>query len=132
MKILIAVDSFKGSLSSIDFNDIATPILKEKGHDVTSIPISDGGEGFLDVVKTYIKGEDVQALSYEPAGDMIQARYILDGRTAYIDLDAVVGMGVAKKLDGNVFRRRPDRRPTLCRNHGPGHRLLPPARKPPV
>jgi glycerate kinase len=49
-KIVIAPDSFKGSLSSIDVtNAIGKEILGIlKDIDVWEVPISDGGEGFVD------------------------------------------------------------------------------------
>lgn len=46
MRIIVAMDSFKGSLSSIEANQAVRRALE--GHDVITIPISDGGEGFLD------------------------------------------------------------------------------------
>lgn len=46
MRIVVAMDSFKGSLSSMEANQAVRRALP--GHDVITIPISDGGEGFLD------------------------------------------------------------------------------------
>ena len=99
MKVLVAVDSFKGSLSSLDFYELAKPILEEKGHEVSFVPVSDGGEGFQDVIHTYIEGEEISALSYEPSGEMIQGKYLLKEKTAYVELSNMVGMGKANKLD---------------------------------
>lgn len=46
MKIVVAMDSFKGSLTSVEANHAVSRALG--GHDVVEVPISDGGEGFLD------------------------------------------------------------------------------------
>jgi glycerate kinase len=46
MRIVVAMDSFKGSLSSVEANQAVCRALE--GHEVTAIPIADGGEGFLD------------------------------------------------------------------------------------
>ncbi|MGA9468103.1 MAG: glycerate kinase [Exiguobacterium marinum] len=46
MRIVVAMDSFKGSLSSMEANQAVMHALD--GHEVIAIPISDGGEGFLD------------------------------------------------------------------------------------
>ncbi|WP_214826029.1 glycerate kinase [Exiguobacterium algae] len=46
MEIIVAMDSFKGSLSSIEANRAVAQALV--GHTVHAIPVSDGGEGFLD------------------------------------------------------------------------------------
>ncbi|WP_410241786.1 glycerate kinase, partial [Enterococcus faecium] len=40
------MDSFKGSLSSVEANQAVCRALE--GHEFTAIPIADGGEGFLD------------------------------------------------------------------------------------
>lgn len=48
--VLLAPDSFKGSLSAIEFCDIATQVIQSKHPQaqVISRPMSDGGEGFVD------------------------------------------------------------------------------------
>ncbi len=51
MKILLAPNSLKGSLSAIDFVKIATSVLSKKHH-TRSVCLSDGGDGFLDFFKT--------------------------------------------------------------------------------
>ena len=47
MKIVLAPNSLKGSLSAADFVKIGTNLLAKK-HTVKSAPLSDGGDGFLD------------------------------------------------------------------------------------
>ncbi len=56
MNILIAPDSFKGSLSALEFCDIAAEVFQN--HPVQDIklhllPLADGGEGTIDAVLTY-------------------------------------------------------------------------------
>ena len=46
MRIVVAMDSWKGSLTSSEANEAVVRALE--GVDVMTIPISDGGEGFLD------------------------------------------------------------------------------------
>ncbi len=99
MNILVAVNSFKGSISSLEIAELANEVLSQKEHHVTTVPVSDGGEHFLDVIKTYIEGDDVQCLSYEPSGNMMQTRYIFNDKEAYIGLDAIAGMSVANQLN---------------------------------
>lgn len=65
MRIVVAMDSFKGSLSSMGANQAVRRALE--GHDVIIIPISDGGEGFLDAwlathVDASVVKEPVQCL----------------------------------------------------------------------
>jgi len=49
-RVLLAPDSFKGSLSAIQFCDIAKQVIQQSIPDseVFSYPMSDGGEGFVD------------------------------------------------------------------------------------
>jgi glycerate kinase len=50
MNILIAVDSYKGSIDSKDVNIIIKNYVEKLGHQAISYDISDGGEGFLDAI----------------------------------------------------------------------------------
>ncbi len=49
-RVLLAPDSFKGSLSAIQFCEIATQVIQsiQPNATVISRPMSDGGEGFVD------------------------------------------------------------------------------------
>ena len=49
MKIIIAIDSFKGCLSSIEANMAAAEGIRKVGPEaeIMQVPVSDGGEGFL-------------------------------------------------------------------------------------
>ncbi|MEA1990319.1 MAG: glycerate kinase, partial [Pseudomonadota bacterium] len=49
-RVLLAPDSFKGSLTAIQFCDIAKQVIENSHADteVLSYPMSDGGEGFVD------------------------------------------------------------------------------------
>lgn len=51
LKILAICDSFKGTLSSSEVGKIVCEHYNKEGHDTKYIPISDGGEGFLEVIK---------------------------------------------------------------------------------
>ena len=57
MKILVACDSFKGTLTSLEIGKTLKEELEKKNHHVDFIAISDGGEGFLDVIEQNIKCE---------------------------------------------------------------------------
>lgn len=94
MKIIVAMDSFKGSLSSIEANAAVSRALV--GHDVTSIPISDGGEGFLDAWLASKRGivieEDVTFLD----GTTGRARYGWDESTRHAVIEVAETAGLTK------------------------------------
>lgn len=48
MKVLVVMDSMKGSISSQMANKLICLVGKEYGHEMKSLSVSDGGEGFLD------------------------------------------------------------------------------------
>ena len=52
-KIIVAIDSFKGCLTSAEANQAASEGIIEKMPDakVVQVPVSDGGEGFMEAFK---------------------------------------------------------------------------------
>lgn len=50
MKVLVAIDSMKGSLTSRQANEIVQKVFEKYGHKVSPIAIADGGEGTLDAL----------------------------------------------------------------------------------
>ena len=93
-KIVVASDSFKGTLSSIDICNL----YKEKinSNFLVTIPIADGGEGSLDAISKVINGKYV---STEVTGlyfDKINSHfYIDDNNNVYIEAASVVGLTIA-------------------------------------
>lgn len=100
MHIIVAMDSFKGSLSSIEANAAVSRALVD--HEVMTIPISDGGEGFLDAwLETHPHAiaieEEVQVLD----GTKRVARYGWDenARHALIEVAEATGLTLVDHLD---------------------------------
>lgn len=56
MKYILATDSFKGSLSSMEVEAEIAEVLTEKGADVVSMPMSDGGDGMLEAFTKALGG----------------------------------------------------------------------------
>ena len=51
MKIVLAPDKYKGSLSGLEFCNIVAPILKQTVNaEVINVPLADGGDGTIEVV----------------------------------------------------------------------------------
>ncbi|MDD2486387.1 MAG: glycerate kinase [bacterium] len=96
LKLLIAPDSFKGSLSAID-----AAICLEKGIkatcpnvDATLLPLADGGEGTVDAMIRAVGGTYVTIKVDDPLGRPIEASYgkLRDGRTAVIEMATASGL----------------------------------------
>jgi glycerate 2-kinase len=102
MKILIAPDSFKGSISAIDAaKAIATGWMQVRRDDeITIAPLADGGEGTLDAI-AHIHGGTFMPLSVVgPDNRALDARWLLiaDGR-AIVELASASGITYMKELD---------------------------------
>ena len=96
MKIVIAPDSYKESLSALE---VATAI--ELGFreiwpeaDYVKIPVADGGEGTVEAMVAATQGHLVHVDVTGPLGNTIQAFYGLSGdeRTAFIEMSAASGL----------------------------------------
>ncbi|MDY0137381.1 MAG: glycerate kinase [Thiomicrospira sp.] len=90
MRLLIAPDSFKGTLSAVRFCQIAAhEITRHWPHiEIIQRPLSDGGEGFIDAL---VHSECAQAQytpSQDPLGRPIQAQFAWQSatRTAFIEM----------------------------------------------
>lgn len=89
MKILIAPDSFKGSLSAVKFCEIAEKTIKSIMPDaqVDCMPVADGGEGTLDCLQTALNCQImkcfVQNSLYEE--EVSSVAFIENGYTAIIE-----------------------------------------------
>lgn len=99
MKILIAPNSFKESLSSVKIAEIISKELSnEKNFQLTTLPLSDGGDGFLEVVKFIYKNEIVEHnFPIEFAGEKFNAPVLVNksGKEIFIESAEVIGL---KKL----------------------------------
>jgi len=101
MKILVASDSFKGTMSSREIGRIVQQEL-ESIHTVDYLPVSDGGEGFLDALRDFFPGPLRQVRSQDPLGREITCRYILtDDKTAVIESAVTSGLGLLAGSERN-------------------------------
>ena len=78
MKILTISDSFKGTMTSHEVGKTITKYYQGKGYEASYIPISDGGEGFLDVI-SYITNLPTEEIVVKDAYLVnTNAKYIID------------------------------------------------------
>ena len=102
MKAVIAIDSFKGCLSSAEAAAAVAEGLV--GHDCVVLPVSDGGKGFATVLTEALGGELVTARVHDPLGRMIDASYGLAGQTAVIESAAASGLTLMSPEELNPLR----------------------------
>lgn len=75
--IVIAIDSFKGSLSSIQAGNIVFNATKKifPQSNIKIFPLADGGEGTVDALTEGLHGKIISSYVTGPLGDKIQSRY---------------------------------------------------------
>jgi len=98
-KIIIAPDSFKGTMSSIEVCDIVERAIRQSfpDADIVKVPMADGGEGTVDAFLSAAGGENIHAIVKDPFFNDINASYgvLQDGRTAIIEMAAASGLILA-------------------------------------
>lgn len=107
MRIVIAPDSFKGSLSAIAVcNTIETAICKVIPEaKIKKIPLSDGGEGMVAALIKEREGNLVSLSVHDPLGRSIQAQYgIVDNQTAVIEMAAASGLTLIEESERNPLK----------------------------
>jgi glycerate 2-kinase len=105
MRIVIAPDKFKGSLSA---EEVCAAIVSGVRHAVTAtdiieIPLADGGEGTRAILTKASGGRDVTVRVSDPLGRSIDAVYGIsaDGRKAFIEMSAASGLQLLKPTEHN-------------------------------
>ena len=102
MKALIAIDSFKGCLTSMEAGKAALEAFTEGEAEI--IPVSDGGEGFSTILTESLGGTFRTAVCHDPIGRPIKARYGLADSTAIIETAAASGLGLLRKDELNPLK----------------------------
>lgn len=103
MKIIIAIDSFKGCLSSIEANMAAAEGIRNvcPEAEIMQVPVSDGGEGFLEAFRAAIGGETVEIPVRDPMMRPITAEYLMQGETAVVEIARASGLPLLKADERN-------------------------------
>ena len=104
-KVVVAIDSFKGSLSTFEAGKAIEEAVKEvsKNAEVIISPIADGGEGTGDAVISANSGEIVKTTVCNPLGEKIEAAYgfIPHTKTAVIEMSAAAGITLIDESQRN-------------------------------
>ncbi|MBO5409795.1 MAG: glycerate kinase [Clostridia bacterium] len=100
MNILIAPDSFKGTLSAAEVCDIIGQAFKDiiKDIQITKLPAADGGEGLCACLQAVTGGQMISAEVCGVFGEKTNAMYLmLNDKTAVIEMAACAGLPLAGK-----------------------------------
>jgi len=104
-KIVTAIDSFKGSLSTFAAGNAIKDAAAEVFEDCEVIisPIADGGEGTVDAVISATSGELVKVSVSNPLGKRTEASYgiVRERDTAIIEMSAAAGITLIDASERN-------------------------------
>lgn len=99
-KIVLAIDSFKGSASSLEIETYIENGMKQVLPDVefVKVPIADGGEGTVESIVVARNGKYIDVNVVDPLGRPIVAQYgLLDDGTAVLEMAMASGITLLKK-----------------------------------
>ncbi len=96
MKIVVAPDSFKGSLTAIEVSDAIEQGIREifPEAEIVKIPMADGGDGTVQCLVNATGGEILREKVTDPLGDEVLASYGIlgDKKTAVIEMAEASGL----------------------------------------
>jgi glycerate kinase len=99
--VLVAPDSFKGTLSAREVADAIGAGLRSSGWEVDLCPLADGGDGTLEVLLGTLGGELVEANAHDPLGRPIRTAFALldDGRSAIVETARTSGLALVEDAE---------------------------------
>ena len=113
--IVIASDSFKGTLSSLDICHLFEEHFKDRDDlSLITLPIADGGEGSLDAISRILDGRFIDIEVCGLYFNKIKSRFFVDNNNnAFIESASVVGLSLANE----------DNNPGLVTTYGIGEQI---------
>lgn len=122
MRVVVAPDSFKGSLSStqaalaVERGILKAAAKADQEVEIVKIPIADGGEGTVEAIIAGAGGEIIPTRVLDPLGREIQSFFgILPDRTAVIEMASASGLNLVKPEERN---------PLITTSFGTGQLIL--------
>jgi glycerate kinase len=94
-KILLAPDSFKGTLTAMEVCEILESVIRRyyPSCEIIKTPLSDGGEGFVDCLLAALEGEKTWVTVNGPMGEEVRTAYgVLPNGTVAIEMAAASGL----------------------------------------
>lgn len=105
MKVVVAIDSLKGSLSSLEAGSAIREGIHRATEDAQVVvrPLADGGEGTVEALALGMNGRIELIKVTGPLGDSVEAAYgiIDETRTAIIEMSAAAGITLISEQDRN-------------------------------
>ena len=97
MKLLLAPDKFRGTLTAQEAARVLGERFTDLGHEVRELPLADGGEGTLEALGGANRTDVVEG----PLGDPVEAGWRLRRGKAVIEMAAASGIALVGGAEGN-------------------------------
>ena len=122
MKVVIAIDSFKGCLTSKEANEAAAEGIRRAYPDagIMEVPVSDGGEGYMEAFHAAVGGQLEEVTVRDPLMRPIVAKYLLKDEMAVIEIAQASGLTLLTKEERN---------PMVATSYGTGQLVADAVRK---
>ena len=106
MKVLIAIDSMKGSLGSVEGGaSVAEGVRRVFPDAVCEVrPLADGGEGTVEALVSGLGGELRKVTVTGPAQKPVSAVYGIVGKTAVMEMSAAAGITLVSDEEKNPLK----------------------------
>ncbi len=106
MKVIIATDKFKGSLTSFEACEAIAEGIRTIHPDwnIELFPMADGGDGFATVLKHYLHTDTITCDTQDPLGRPMQATYEMKDETAIIEMATASGMVLLKEAERSAMK----------------------------
>lgn len=119
MKVVIAIDSFKGSMSSMEAGNAAKAGIERAcvADSIIVKPLADGGEGTTEALVEGLGGKYVSIEVTGPLGTKTNARYgiLEEGKTAVLEM---------AEASGIILVKREELDPSQATTYGVGEMIL--------
>lgn len=106
MKTLIAVDSFKGTLTSREVAETIRDNVETSNNFIDIIAVADGGEGTVDSLMYATKGRKVTINVQNAYGDIQESYYCLadNDETAIVEIALSSGLSIMENMELNPLK----------------------------
>lgn len=117
MRVVVAPDSFGGTLSAVEAAEAIAEGWRAAAPDdeLLLLPLSDGGPGFVDTLAASLDGRRIAVSVSDPLGRRVTAQFLVVGATAYVEAAQACGLHLVPA---------PERRPLAATSYGVGQLLL--------
>lgn len=106
MKVLIAPDKFKGTLTAHEVCDAIEAGIKKFDSSIQTfkLPLADGGEGSLDILEKSLDLDRVSVEVHDPIFRLTPSSYCLKNKTAYVEMATASGLQLLKQEERNATK----------------------------